>query len=55
MEGKAKTYLICGILFILAGVVGIFAGSPSYIRYGCITLGIAFCAMSSHESRKNGK
>ena len=54
MEGKAKTCFICGILFILAGVVAIFAGAPSYIRYGSITLGIAFEAMASHESKKNG-
>lgn len=53
MNSKEKTYLILGIVLIAAGAIGIIAGLPSGVNYGCITVGIALEALSVHERKKN--
>lgn len=54
MKGKAKTYFICGILFVVAGILAFFSKSVHYAGYASIAMGCCMFALSYRENKKTG-
>ena len=60
MKGKAKTYLIIGIVFLVVGIIMLVTGAVSLvtgavsrtIAYGDFVVGLAFLAISARENKK---
>ena len=53
MKGKAKTYLIIGIVFLVVGIIMLVTGAVSRtIAYGDFVVGLAFLAISARENKK---
>ena len=54
MKGKARTYFIVGIIFIIAALFGYFNGDGSRtIAYCNTTMGVVFFALSARENKKD--
>ena len=52
MKGKEKSYFICGLLFIIAGVLGILNGRRM-LAYSFITIGLVFFVLSKREQKND--
>ena len=53
MKGKARTYLIIGIVFLVIGIIMLVTGAVSRtIAYGDFVIALAFLAISARESKK---
>lgn len=54
MKGKAKTFLILGIVFLVIGIIMLMTSAVSRtIAYGDIVLALVFLAISTRESKKS--
>ncbi len=53
MKGKAKTYLIIGIVILVIGIIMLITGAVSRtIAYGDFVLAFVFLALSARENKK---
>jgi hypothetical protein len=53
MKGKAKTYLIIGIVILVIGIIMLVTGAVSRtIAYGDFVLAFVFLALSTRENKK---
>ena len=53
MKGKAKTYLIIGIVILVIGIIMLVTGAVSRtIAYGDFVLAFVFLALSTREYKK---
>ena len=54
MQGKARTYFIIGVLFVVIGIImTVFTKTSRTMAYGDTVFGIAMLALSVHEKKKN--
>lgn len=52
MKGKAKTYFLCGLIMIAAGVLALFSASGHSTGLAVISLGCAMLGMYAREKKK---
>ncbi|MBO6047210.1 MAG: hypothetical protein J6P61_05570 [Erysipelotrichaceae bacterium] len=55
MSGKARSYLVLGVIFLLIGFFMILNNASRVLAYGDMVIGFCFLALSNREKRNGGQ